>query len=183
LFNENLPLRDQPAVSNLVWGALDIQRYLERKLWLGAVAAPTAFAPYLRRDPLTGRVPRPVLVLFARGDQTTVNPAATAVLRAGDLAERATLFRNDLAYTCSPAPAFEKNPHSFLLRLNGEPRQTIALAAQEQVARFLASGGTDVMTADEMNDRVASRACGLPVFEVGAHGTPIVVPEDLMFIP
>jgi hypothetical protein len=89
------------------------------------------------------------------------------------------LFRNDLAYPCNPAPAFEKNPHGFMLRLNGEPRQTIALAAQEQVARFLASGGTDVMTADELNERVAPRACGLPVFEVGVE-KPI---EDLMFIP
>jgi hypothetical protein len=39
------------------------------------------------------------------------------------------------------------------------------------------------MTADELNDRVATRACGLPVFEVGVENAPIILPEDLMFIP
>ena len=187
LFNENLPLRNQAAIENTVRGALDIQQYLERRAWLGASVTPVAFAPYLRKHPLTGLVPRPMLVLFARGDQTIVNPAMTALLRAGALADRATLFRSDLAYGCNPAPAFEKNAHSFMLRLNGEPRQTIALAAQEQVARFLRSDGTEIMSAGELNDRVNGgvppRACGLPVFEVGTEQAPVVLPEDLMFIP
>jgi hypothetical protein len=176
-FNENMPLRNQPPVINTVLGAMRIQQWLERSQWLMSAAEPGAFAPYLRKSPLHGVPARPVIVSFARGDQNAPNPGATALVRAGDLADRTTLFRNDLAFACNSA--LEKNAHSFLVRMNAPSRTTIALAAQEQVATFTASDGTDTIDPDDLLATVQPPVCGLPfLFEV-----PIVtLPEDLGFI-
>jgi hypothetical protein len=193
-FNENLPLRDEPeAVSNSVPGAIDIQRWLERKAWLGASADSVAFAPYLRKHPITEAGARPVLVLFARGDQTVPNPATTALLRAGDLMDRATFFRNDraVALSCNaalpPSQALEKNPHSFLVRLNAPLRTSFAVAAQAQVATFLSSMENDIIDPDSLLALPAS--CSLPAndgadfFEVGRRGAPLLLREELGYIP
>jgi hypothetical protein len=56
-----------------------------------------SYAPDLRRDPLPGNAATPVLYSFAKGDRTVPNAATSAILRAGGLADRATLFRFDLA--------------------------------------------------------------------------------------
>ncbi len=53
------------------------------------------------------------MVQFAKGDETVPNPLATALLRAGDLEDRATYFRNDLAFADNPAEALV-DPHGFL---------------------------------------------------------------------
>jgi Big-like domain-containing protein len=164
-FNENLPLRDQPSVINTVPGAIEIQEVLENTEWVSQSGNPVAYAPHLRMDPLDGVEAKSVIVQFARGDQTVPNPTTTAILRAGDLADRATFFRNDLAFAANPATP--KNPHTFLTRINVPAVAGIALAAQEQIAVFFASDGT--ITTDPG-----------PLFEV-----PIVppLPEDLAFIP
>ena len=62
-----------------------------------------AYAPHLRKDPLAGVPAKSVIVQFAKGDQIVPNPATTALFRAGDLADRATFYRHDLA--------FAENPH------------------------------------------------------------------------
>ena len=46
------------------------------------------------------------------GDQTVPNPTTTAIIRAGGLQDRTTLFRNDLAFAADPT--IPKNPHTFL---------------------------------------------------------------------
>jgi len=164
-FNENLPLRDRPSVINTVPGAIEIQEVLENTEWVSQSGNPVVYAPHLRMDPLDGVEAKSVIVQFARGDQTVPNPTTTAILRAGDLADRATFFRNDLAFAANPATP--KNPHTFLTRINVPAVAGIALAAQEQIAVFFASDGT--ITTDPG-----------PLFEV-----PIVppLPEDLAFIP
>jgi hypothetical protein len=113
-----------------------------------------------------------------RGDQTIPNPAATALLRAGDLADRATFFRNDLAFACDQT--LEKNSHAFLTRMNAPRRTTIALAAQKQVATFFASDGTVIIDPDDDLFASVATACKGRLFEV-----PIILPlpEDLGFIP
>src|SRR5207244_11978799 len=68
----------------------------------------------------------------------------TAIVRAGDLADRTTFFRNDLAYL--EDPAVPKDPHGFLNRfaspgITGE----IARGGQIQAAVFLASDGINII--------------------------------------
>ncbi len=99
-FDENRPLRDQPPVINPESGtvAMDIQRVIDNTQWVFQFNDGSVYSPYLRKHPLGGRPGTPVIVQFARGDQTIPNPANSALVRNGDLADRATYFRNDLAY-------------------------------------------------------------------------------------
>jgi hypothetical protein len=156
-FNENLPLRDglpltvrladgttqviQAPVVNSVAGAMEIQKVFEWREWVSQTGNPVAFAPHLRKDPLPGVPVRPVLFQFAIGDQIAPNPTNAAILRAGDLADRATFYRNDLAF--AENPAVPKNPHMFMIRIDSPVAlvRQIAFAAQEQIATFLASDG------------------------------------------
>jgi hypothetical protein len=169
-FNENIPLRNQPPIVNAVPGAIAIQQVLENAEWVSQSGNPVAYAPHLRKDPLPGVPAKTVIIQFARGDQTVPNPTTTAILRAGNLADRATFFRNDLAYKADQS--FPKNPHAFLTNLDpSKPAVTaVALATQTQIATFLASDGAIVIDPDGP----------LPLFE-----TPIIspLPEDLGFIP
>ena len=75
-----------------------------------------------------------------RGDKTNPNPSTTALIRAGDLADRATLFRNDLAFAVNPA--FPKNPHTFLTNLVGN--EYVKLTMRDSFAdRLVAPTGID----------------------------------------
>jgi hypothetical protein len=156
-FDENMPLRDgvpytvrladgttrviQSPVTNTVAGAAAIQQVFEWTEWASQTANPVAYAPYLRREPLAGVPVRPVLFQFSTGDQTAPNPTNAAILRAGDLADRAVIYRNDLA--AAEDPTVPKNQHPFLIRIDSNVAlvRQIALAAQDQMATFLASGG------------------------------------------
>src|SRR5205823_3056264 len=111
-FNENLPQDGEPPVVNTVPGAIAIQEVIERAEWLGG--SPAAYAPYLRRSPLPGVPVRPMLIQLGKGDQQIPNPSTAAMLRAGDLADRATFYRHDLAYAADPTRM--KDPHTFLIR-------------------------------------------------------------------
>jgi hypothetical protein len=160
-FNENLPLRDglpltvrltdgttqviQSPVVNTVAGAMEIQKVLEWREWVSQTANPVAFAPHLRKDPLPGVPVRPVLFQFAIGDQIAPNPTNAAILRAGDLADRATIYRNDLAF--ADDSAVPTNPHMFMIRIDSpDPLvRQIAFAAQDQLATFLASDGAVII--------------------------------------
>jgi hypothetical protein len=168
-FNENLPLRDQPPVINDVPGAMALQEWIDRSGWAVRIGDPVAFAPHLQRDPLSGVPAKSIIFLFARGDQTVPNPTATAILRAGDLADRATYFRNDLAVAANPATPL--NPHTFLTNVAaGGLGPVVALEAQTQVATFFASDGATIVDPDGAG----------PLFE-----TPIVkpLPEGTNFLP
>lgn len=169
-FNENMPLRNQIPVVNTVAGALAIQEVIEWAEWVSQGGNPVAYAPHLRKQPLAGVPAKTVLYQFARGDQTVPNPTTTALLRAGNLSDRATFFRNDLAFALNGT--FPKNPHIFLTNLDpSKPAvAAVALAAQAQIATFFATDGATVIDPDG----------AAPLFE-----TPITLPlpEDLGFIP
>jgi hypothetical protein len=163
-FNENMPLRDEPIRVDTVPGASAIQEEIERNEWVQQSGNPAAYAPYITR---------PVIIQYARGDQTVPNPTTSAILRAGHLEGRATLFRNDLAFAANPA--IRKNPHTFLTNLftstgGVDPGAAYAVEAQTQMATFLASDGTNIIDPDGPG----------PFFE-----TPVSkpIPEDLGFIP
>jgi Bacterial virulence factor lipase N-terminal len=184
-FNENVPLRDgvplavslsdgtsdviQSPVVNTVAGAMEIQEYLDRTEWVMQAANAVVYSRHLLKTPLDGVPAKPVIIQFARGDLTVPNPTTTAMLRAGDFADRATYFRNDIAF--AENSAVPRNPHGFMLML-GSPLPlvvSIALGAQEQIALFFASDGALVVQPEP------NRFFEVPIF------SPL--PEDVGFIP
>ena len=166
-FNENKPLRNQLPVINAVSGAMAIQQVIENTEWVSQSGNPAAYAVYIRKDPLPGVPAKSVIIQFAKGDQNVTNPTTTALLRAGDLADRATFYRHDLAV--AENPALPRNPHVFLTSITNAAFREIALGAQEQIAVFFASDGTIVIHPEPMR-----------FFEV-----PVVLPlpEELNYIP
>jgi len=155
-FNENMPLRNLPLVVDTVPGAEAIANLIDNTEWAQQAGNPAAYAPDLTH---------PVIFQFARGDQTVPNPTTSAILRACGCANRATLFRNDLA---QPAFGTSKNPHTFLTNIVG-PGAPFAFAAQQQIATFFASDGLVTIDPDGAG----------PFFETPTS----IVPEDLAFIP
>ena len=169
-FNENKPLRDQPIVINNVPGALEIQQALEfSEMVSEAGLSPALWSRYLRQAPLPGVPPKSVMYLFAKGDQTSVNPGTTLLLRAGNLADRTIYFRTDLAV--AQDPTFPKNPHAFLVNTLSADllTKTVALNGQEWIGVFLQSDGAAM-----------SEPTPTDLFEMPIVGP---LPETLNFIP
>ncbi len=168
-FNENIPLRNLASVVNTVPGASAIQVVLERNEWVQQTGNPVTYAPFIRKDPLRGNAAKPVIFQFAKGDGTVPNPTTSAILRAGGLADRATFFRNDLAYAATNGQ-IPKNPHTFLTNIGVPASAAFAVAAQLQIATFFQSGGTLIIDPDGAG----------PFFE-----TPILLPlpETLSYLP
>jgi len=182
-FNENFPLRDgvllrirladgtsrdiQSPVINTVAGAMAIQQVVENIEWASQSGDPVAYAPHLRKNPLTAVPAKSVVYQIAKGDQTVPNPVATAILRAGDLADRATFYRHDLAR--AENPTFPKNPHGFMVRSDIPAFRAITLPVQQQIGVFFDTDGTEIIHPEPAR-----------FFEV-----PIVppLPEDLSYIP
>jgi Bacterial virulence factor lipase N-terminal len=158
-FDENLPLRDgvalvvrladgtervlQSPVINTVPGAMPIQEVIEHTEWVAQSGNPVAYAPHLRRSPLAGIAAKSVIYQFAKGDQIVPNPATTAILRAGALADRATFYRHDLAF--AENPQLPTIPHGFLTRLDIPGFRAILQGAQQQIATFFATDGAAVI--------------------------------------
>ena len=167
-FNENIPLRDLAPVVNTVPGATAIAEVLERNEWVQQSGNPVSYAAAIRKELPAGFAAKPVIFQFAKGDQTVPNPTTSAILRAGDLADRATYFRNDLAYALNPAVG--KNPHVFLTNIGNPAAAAYAVGAQQQIAAFFASRGALTIDPDGVG----------PFFEVPISGP---LPEVLNYIP
>ena len=151
-----MPLRNLPLVVDTVAGADPIQDYIDNSEWAQQAGNPEGWAPLITA---------PVIIQFARGDQTVPNPTATRIIRAGNLASRTTLFRNDLAHATFNT---SKNPHTFLTNL-GPPGTLFALEAQAQIATFFATDGAVTIDPDGP----------APYFETPTS----MLPEDLAYIP
>jgi hypothetical protein len=125
---------------------------------------------YARKQPLRGSAAKPVIVQFAKGDVTSPNPTSSAIIRAGALEDRTTLFRNDLAVAADSTGTVPKNPHTFLTNIGIPAAGGYAVGGQIQIAEFFKSNGALVIDPDDSG----------PVFEV-----PITLPlpEALNFIP
>jgi len=97
------------------------------------------------------------------------NPTTTAILRAGQLQDRALYYRNDLAFAATGG-AIPKNPHTFLTNIGVPAAAPMAVAAQTQIALFFATDGATVIDPDGAQ----------PLFEM-----PIVppLPETLNYLP
>jgi hypothetical protein len=166
--NENFPLRDQAAVTNNVPGAIALQEYVEQSEWASQSGNPVAYAPYLRKSPLKGNPVKSVIFQIAKGDQTVPNPTGTAIIRAGELQDRVTYYRNDLARAANAAiPA---NPHTFITNIGNPAAAPIAIAAQLQIVTFFSSDGALTVDPDGPN----------PIFETPISGP---LPEGLNFLP
>ncbi len=168
VFNENLPLRDQPAVVNTVPGAAEIAKYVDHSQWVAQSGNPVSYTPLIRKQPLPGYAAKPVLLQVAKGDIVVPNPTSSAMIRAGGLADRTVYYRHDLAYAANNA--LGKNPHGFLTGIGSAASAPIAVGAQQMIARFFASRGVTVIDPDGAG----------PLFEVPITGP---LPEGLNFIP
>jgi Bacterial virulence factor lipase N-terminal len=185
-FNENMPLRNgiplavrledgtsyviQSPVINTVQGANAIQEFLDNAGWvLQAGGEPFAYAPHLRKAPLAGVPTKSVIIQFAKGDLTLPNPSTTALIRAGNLANRTLYYRHDLAY--AERPTLPKNPHAFMAGLGAAGGfLEIGLPVQAQIATFFASDGRTVIEPP-----------GIERFFEWPIRSPL--PEDLNYIP
>jgi hypothetical protein len=166
-FTDNIPLRNQPPAINTVPGTFAVQTFIDQGNWLQQAGDPVAWAEFVRKTPLAGDPAKSVIIQFARGDETVPNPTATALIRSGDLTDRTSFFRNDLAFAANPT--FPKNPHTFLTNLLGAPG-VVAVEAQSQIGIFFATDGALTIDPDGPG----------PLFEVPIAGP---LPEDLGFIP
>jgi hypothetical protein len=168
-FNENMPLRNLPPVINTVPGAMALARMLDQREWVQQAGNSVSYAPYLRAQPLPGQPPKLVLLQFAKGERTTPNPMNMAFVRAGDLADRSTMYRHDLAFAANPA--LPKDAHAFLTSgIVTSGWTDIVLKAQRQIAVFLASDGATIIDPDGDG----------ALYEVPI---PLPLPETLDFIP
>ena len=156
-FNENIPLRNLPIETDTVPGAAAIQTLIDNTEWAQQAANPAAYAPFITA---------PVIIQFARGDKTVPNPTTSAIVRAGNLQSRTTLFRNDLVIAAG-VPVVH-NPHTFLTNLFDAGRP-YALQAQQQIATFFTSDGSIVHDPDG----------AAPFFETPTS----MVPENLGWVP
>jgi hypothetical protein len=169
-YNDNSPLRNLPPVINNVPGAVAIQTVEDTSRWLGQAGDPVAWAPFIRKNPLPGDLAKSVIVQFARGDMTVPNPTATALIRSGDLKDRATFYRNDIAF---PLGLGLHNPHTFLTSLP----KPIAIEPQIQIGVFFATDGALTIDPDSVGLLPPSVP---PLFETPIAGP---LPEDLGFLP
>lgn len=169
-FNENMPLRDLAPVVNSVPGALAIADVLERNEWVQQSGNPVSYASMIRKDPIRGAARKPVIIQFAKGDQTVPNPTSSAIVRAGGLEDRTTLFRNDLVVANDSTGTVPKNPHTFLTNIGTPSMAPLAVAGQIQIAEFFKSNGALIIDPDGAG----------PFYEA-----PITLPlpETLNFIP
>jgi hypothetical protein len=145
-FDENTPLRNQPALINKVAGAIAIQDFFERWEWAGMSGDALGYARHVRKAPLPGVPPKPIIVQFSKGDRVVPNPTTTALLRAGGLAANTMYFRNDLAL--AQEPTLPQDPHPFLSRVAALPSARPAVLAQLQIALFFEFDGAHLFDTD-----------------------------------
>jgi len=120
--DERLPLRGEPPVTAPSPRVLAAATVIARIAWLGRSGSPEAYAPLLQ--------PARTLVQVAFGDQTVPNPTNDEIVRAGGLAARTWVFRNDRT------PTADSNPHGFLL----DPASQGDILGQAQALTFLRTG-------------------------------------------
>ncbi|HEU4726543.1 MAG TPA: Ig-like domain-containing protein [Kofleriaceae bacterium] len=171
---ENIPLRGEPVRINDVPGAMALQELIDRSQWAAEVGDPVTYAPHVRKSPLAGMTAKSVIIQFGKGDQIVPNPTQTALVRAGELADRVTYFRTDLFYATQPRPLPAGvlpplYPHTFLNTFASPGSVAVSLQAQAQIATFFASNGGVTIDPDGPG----------PLFE-----TPIALPlpETLNFL-
>ena len=171
-FDGNWPLRNEPVRVNDIRGAIEVQEAFEKVEWLSTAGEGLYYAPHLKLSPLAGVPAKKVLWQFPIGDRSNPNPTETAMVRAAGMQDSTRVYRTNLAYASNPAVPI--NPHTILLDVGNAVNAPVALAAQAQVAGFVASGGASIP------DPSASVA---KVFNVpNLFEAPSTLPETLNFL-
>jgi hypothetical protein len=137
-FTESTPNFIDPPVTAPALGAVAIQEAGSRSNWIERSGSPEAYAPLLRLRPAPDVGAKRIVYQFAFGDQTVPNPTSASIMRAGELRDVTTYYRNDRT------PTAGSNPHGFLL----DPRLTGRNLGQNQVVDFLASEGATITDPD-----------------------------------
>lgn len=127
-FTESWPLPHDPPITDPADGAIAIQRNLSNATWYGRPGGPEPYAPLLRLRP-RGE-PKKVLYQVAFGDATVPNVTSGNIVRAGDLFDVTTYYRNDRT------PTSGTNPHGFL----ADPTVSGRQMGQVQLTTFLKTG-------------------------------------------
>ena len=170
IFPEGHITRTNDRLGPLLEGTAFIARSAARQRAEQTPPGAVVVHPVAIRYLFLGDLAKSVIIQFARGDKTVPNPTATALIRSGDLTDRATFYRNDIAF---PLGLGLNNPHTFLTSLP----KPIAIEPQIQIGVFFASDGALTIDPDSV---------GLlppivpPLFETPIAGA---LPEDLGFLP
>jgi len=182
-FNDNYVYRDSAPVVNNVEGAIPIQVAFDTAEWLEMFADPLAYAPHFKNAPLASVPAKSTLVQFAFGDLEMPNPTNSAFIRAGGLQSTSWYYRFDIAAIMHPELLFITQgplpimPHRFLSNptiFKNAAENSVAMAAQQQVAAYFASDGN---ANPDPNALLQGVFAGVPLFEI-----PAALPERLNYI-
>lgn len=146
MFDEDIPLKQQPVQLGMVPGAEAIQRAFDFNMWRDLENMPLAFAHHAASGILRGS-PANLLVQVARGDGAAVNPIQAQMIRAGQLQSRTAVVRLDQEplFDSQWAPSLRSElARHVLVALPYAPRDTsievggrICHYARAQIAEFL----------------------------------------------
>jgi hypothetical protein len=184
-FNDEYVYRGQ-AVTASVPGALAIQAGFEEADWLSMIGDPLGFAAHLMLEPLSGVLPKSILVQFGLGDLEVPNPTESALVRAAGLNGQTWMLETNVAAQMEPALlsltqpglGYPIYPHRFLANptfflSTSPPLETaVGIAAQSQIADFFTTGRIP-----NPNQYFTGQFAGANLFEI-----PFPLPDMLNFL-
>lgn len=135
-FTESLPDPTDRPITDPYKGSFRIRQSLSAGNWLEQSGSPEAFAPLIRLHPRDK--PKTVQYLNAFGDHTVPNTTIGNIMRAGQLFDRLTFYRND------KTPTSGTDPHGFM----ADPTLAGRSGAEQELAVFLQSHGQTVFDPD-----------------------------------
>ncbi len=128
-FTESMPLRLDPRIANPYPGSRPIQELFGRGNWVARPGSPETYASRLGKGGIFAD--KKVIFQVAYTDGTVPNPTSGTLLRAGDLYDKAWVYRNDRT------PTVQTNPHGFLL----DPTLAGRNMGQQQIQDWITSKG------------------------------------------
>jgi hypothetical protein len=135
-FTESLPDMTDLPITNPYKGSFRLRQTLAAGNWLERSGSPEAFAPLIRLHPRYAA--KTVQYLNAYGDDTVPNITIGNIMRAGQLFDRLTFYRNDMT------PTSGSDPHGFM----ADPTLAGRSGAEQELAVFLQSHGQTVLDPD-----------------------------------
>jgi hypothetical protein len=135
-FTESLPGPTGARETAPYPGSFTIRQTLAAGNWLERQGSPETFAPLIRLHPRYGE--KTVAYLNPFGDATVPNTAVGNIIRAGQLFDRLTWYRND------KSPTKDTDPHGFM----ADPTLAGRSGAELQLGTFLQSHGATVIDPD-----------------------------------
>jgi hypothetical protein len=135
-FTESLPGPTGTPITSPYPGSFRLRQTLSDGNWLERHGSPETFAPLIRLHPRYGA--KTVEFLNAFGDGTVPNVTTGNIIRAGQLFDRITFYRND------KTPTKDTDPHGFM----ADPTLAGRTGAEHQLIAFLKSYGANVIDPD-----------------------------------